>query len=199
MIGFLTGTVLKILPTGIILDVGGVGYRVTCPVSLTALVAAGDALSLHIHTAVREDAIELYGFREEAELQAFEILISVSGVGPKMAVGLLSGLSVRELATAASDSGTRLQAAPGIGKKTAQRIALEVGEKLQELAMVAGADSAGEGAGALGDAIEGLVALGYNRTDARQAAQEAKKKLPETANAAAIIREALQGLSQAKA
>lgn len=199
MIGFLTGKVQKILPTGIILDVNGVGYRVTCPVSLTALITSGDSLALHIHTAVREDAIELYGFREEPELHAFEILISVSGVGPKMAVGLLSGLSVRELAQAATDGGARLQAAPGIGKKTAQRIALEVGEKLQELALVAGADTPDEGAGALGDAIEGLLALGYNRNDARQAAQEAKKKLPESANAAAIIREALQSLSQAKA
>lgn len=197
MIGFLSGKVLKILPTGIILDVGGVGYRVTCPVSLTALVSTGDSLNLHIHTAVREDAIELYGFREELELQAFEILISVSGVGPKMAVGLLSGLSVRELAQAAAHDGARLQAAPGIGKKTAQRIALEVGEKLQELALVAGADTPDDSAGSLGDAIEGLVALGYNRTDARNAAQEAKKKLPESANAAAIIREALQNLSKA--
>ena len=161
---------------------------------MSALVE-GEGASFHIQTIVKEDAIELYGFLDELDQHAFEILISVSGVGPKMALGVISAMSVRDIAAAASADGTRLQTVPGVGKKTAQRIALEVGEKLQELALVAAAVGP-KTADALTDVIEGLVSLGYNRNDARRAAQEAKKKLPDSENAAALLTQALSVLNQ---
>ena len=155
-------------------------------------VADADAAA----TIVKEDAIELYGFANELEQEAFELLISVSGVGPKMALALLSAMSVRELASAARDEGGRLQTAPGIGRKTAQRIALEVGEKLQELALAAAAEEPGQATDVLSDVIEGLLALGYPRADARRMAQDARKRLPDAGSAAALIKEALSSVSQ---
>jgi len=122
-------------------------------------------------------------------------LISVSGVGPKMALGIISAMTVRDIAAAANEDGTRLQTVPGVGKKTAQRIALEVGEKLQELALVAAATGS-KTPDALTDVIEGLVSLGYNRNDARRAAQEAKRKLPDSENAATLLTQALAVLNQ---
>jgi Holliday junction DNA helicase RuvA len=155
----------------------------------------GETAALHIYTSVREDAIELFGFPSELEQQLFETLISVTGVGPRMALGMLSAMSVREIASAARDDGARLQAIPGIGRKTAQRIALEVGEKLQELALAAAAEQPAE-ADAMADVLEGLVALGYSRNDARRAAQEARKSLPRETSAAALLKEAQNVLNR---
>ena len=142
MIAHISGKLLRVGGSHVVVDAAGVGYKVFVPVStLMAMPQQGEPVSFHIHTIVKEDAIELYGFANELEQEAFELLISVSGVGPKMALALLSAMSVRELAAAARDDGGRLQTAPGIGRKTAQRIALEVGEKLQELALAAAAES----------------------------------------------------------
>jgi len=199
LIAHLRGRLLRAGASFAVVDCGGVGYRVFVPVStLSALPAEGEEVSFHIHTSVKEDAIELFGFATELEQQVFELLISVTGVGPKMALAALSSLSVRDLAASARDDGARLQTVPGIGKKTAQRIALEVGEKLQELSLTAAAEQ-GQPAGApdvVSDAIEGLVALGYPRADARRAAREARKALPATKNAAELVRQALTYLTQ---
>lgn len=196
MIAHISGKLLKVAGTYVVVDASGVGYKVSVPVSmLVSMPPEGETVSFHVHTIVKEDAIELYGFTSELDQQAFELLISVSGVGPKMALALLSSMTVRELAAAARDDGTRLQTAPGIGKKTAQRIALEVGEKLQELALIAAVEEPGQ-PDVLADVIEGLLALGYARADARRMAQDARKRLPGVDNPAAVIKEALTQISQ---
>jgi len=193
MIAHISGKLLRVGGSHVVVDAAGVGYKVFVPVStLMAMPQQGEPVSFHIHTIVKEDAIELYGFANELEQEAFELLISVSGVGPKMALALLSAMSVRELAR---DDGGRLQTAPGIGRKTAQRIALEVGEKLQELALAAAAEEPGQ-TDVLSDVIEGLLALGYPRADARRMAQDARKRLPDADSAAALIKEALSSVSQ---
>ncbi len=196
MIAHISGRILKIGPTHTVIDVGGVGYKVFVPVStLSGIGSIGDVVSLHIFTSVKEDAIELYGFQEELEEQTFELLISVSGVGPKTALGMLSSMTVRDIAASVRDDGRSLQTVPGIGKKTAQRISLEVGEKLQEIALAAFAAEQAGVSSVLGDVVEGLVALGYTRNNARRAAQDAQKKLPGEENAAVVIREALSLLT----
>ncbi len=188
MIAYLSGKVLRVAASSVVLDVGGVGYRVFAPVSAIATLVEGQSAAFHIHTSVREDAIELFGFREEVEQEVFETLISVSGVGPKMALAVLSALPVRDIAAAAQGDGARLQTIPGIGKKTAQRISLEVGEKLQEAALAAGDTARPD---AMADVVEGLVALGYSRLDASRAASDARTRLPDEQSPAALIREAL--------
>lgn len=196
MIAYLSGIVRKIGAAEVVLDVGGVGYRVLAPANtLMRLGSVGDKASLHIHTSVREDAIELFGFEDELDQQLFEVLITVSGVGSKLALSVLSSMSVRDVASAAQGDGARLQTIPGIGRKTAQRIALEIGEKVQELAMAA---AAGGGAqpDVMADVVEGLIALGYSRQDARRVAQDVRKELPDEANAAALLRAALARLNQ---
>ena len=196
MIAHISGKLLRVGGSHVVVDAAGVGYKVFVPVStLMAMPQQGEPVSFHIHTIVKEDAIELYGFANELEQEAFELLISVSGVGPKMALALLSAMSVRELAAAARDDGGRLQTAPGIGRKTAQRIALEVGEKLQVLALAAAGEEHGQ-TDVLTDVIEGLLALGYPRADARRMAQDARKRLPDADSAAALIKEALSSVSQ---
>ncbi|BCW99116.1 MAG: Holliday junction ATP-dependent DNA helicase RuvA [Armatimonadota bacterium] len=195
MIAYLKGNVLRVGASHCVLEVGGVGYRVQAPAPALAAMREGETAALFIYTSVREDAIELYGFSSELEQQLFETLISVSGVGPRMAMGMLSAMSVRDIASAARDDGARLQTIPGIGRKTAQRIALEVGEKLQELAIAAAAEQPTE-PDAMADVLEGLVALGYSRSDARRAAQEARKKFPQETSAAVLLKEALNVLNR---
>ncbi len=196
MIAHIRGTVLKIAAGHAVVDVGGVGYRVNTPVSALAMLTEGESAAFHIHTIVKEDAIELYGFLDELEQHTFEILISVSGVGPKMALGMLSGMGVRELAAAAEGDGALLQTIPGVGKKTAQRISLEVGEKLQEVALLASAEGESARYDVMSDVVEGLIALGYNRAHARKAAQDAARAHPEQHNPAAILKDALNMLNQ---
>lgn len=197
MIAHLRGKLLKAGPSWLIIDTGGVGYRVLAPVTtLSALPPEGQEVALFIHTSVREDAIELFGFSDELERDVFETLISVSGVGPKMALAVISSVSARELGAAVRSDGARLQSVPGIGKKTAGRIALEVGEKLQNLSLLASADEPASRHDVMGDVIEGLVALGYSRADASRAAQSAAKTVGAAAGATEIIREALASLTR---
>lgn len=197
MIAHLRGKLLKAGPSWLIIDTGGVGYRVLAPVTtLSSLPPEGQEVALHIHTSVREDAIELFGFAEEVEKEVFETLTSVSGVGPKMALAVISAVPVRDLASAVRADGARLQSVPGIGKKTAGRIALEVGEKLQNLALLASADQPAAAHDVLGDVVEGLVALGYSRADAHRSAQSAMKAVGASAEASEVIREALAQLTR---
>jgi Holliday junction DNA helicase RuvA len=135
MIALLTGKLAYKAPDYIVLDVQGVGYRVQIPFSTYyELPEEGATVSLHIHTNVKEDAIQLYGFRTPAEKQFFQLLITVSGIGPKLARDILSNIQPGDLAAALSQGDlVRLSAVPGIGKKTAERLVLELKEKVKKL------------------------------------------------------------------
>jgi holliday junction DNA helicase RuvA len=135
MIALLTGKLAYKAPDYIVLDVQGVGYRVQIPFSTYyELPEEGATVSLHIHTNVKEDAINLYGFRTPAEKQFFQLLITVSGIGPKLARDILSNIQPGDLAAALSRGDlVRLSAVPGIGKKTAERLVLELKEKVKKL------------------------------------------------------------------
>ncbi|MCW5964672.1 MAG: Holliday junction branch migration protein RuvA [Bryobacterales bacterium] len=134
MIAHLRGTLLEKHPNGAVLECGGVGYALTLPVSTyTALPEAGAEARMHVYTVVREDAIQLFGFATTDEKAMFEQLISVSGIGPKLAVTILSGIGVNDLAGAVlGGDGARLVRIPGVGKKTAERIVLELKDKFQK-------------------------------------------------------------------
>jgi Holliday junction DNA helicase RuvA len=135
MIAHLRGTLLEKHPNQVVVDVQGVGYDVAIPVSTySALPEAGAQVNLRVHTHVREDAIALFGFVSSQEKILFEKLIAVSGIGPKLAITVLSGLAAQDLITAIRNSQTdRLVRIPGVGKKTAERIVLELKEKLEGL------------------------------------------------------------------
>lgn len=145
MIGWLQGAVRSTTTDRVVLDTGGVGYAVTLPSRLATTLAPGDALSLHIHTHVREDQIALFGFEEETELAAFELLTTVKGVGPKVAVAILDGISPVALAEAVEGGDLRLLTqCKGVGKRMAERLSLELRGKVAPL--VGGFTSSGEAA-----------------------------------------------------
>ncbi len=134
MIGFLKGSILSAGNTSLILDVGGVGYRVLSPLPLLLSATEGDTLSLFIHTHVREDQITLYGFKDEGDLFLFEKLTSVSGIGPKSALAMLSVHSPASLSSAVERGDVEaLSHTPGIGKRTAEKIIIELKGKLSHL------------------------------------------------------------------
>ncbi len=173
MIAHLTGRILEKQPNRVVVDVAGVGYAVFVPLStFYDLGDPGHEVALRIHTHVREDALTLYGFATVLERDLFERLIGVGGIGPKVALAVLSGIEPRELAHAIErgDVG-RLTAIPGVGKKTAERIVLELKDKL--LSMPAAAAAAGgtvpPGATVKDDVLSALVNLGYHRPLAEQA------------------------------
>ncbi|MBK7333197.1 MAG: Holliday junction branch migration protein RuvA [Betaproteobacteria bacterium] len=193
MIGRLTGTLLEKNPPQILLDVQGVGYEVDVPMStFYNLPDLGARVTLHTHLVVREDAHLLYGFLTENERRAFRLLTRISGIGAKMALAVLSGLSVAELAQAVTmqESG-RLTKIPGIGKKTAERILLEMKDKLgADLTSASGVHRA---APASADVLHALLALGYSDKEAVAAVKE----LPEGVAVADGIRHALKRLAKA--
>jgi len=171
MIARLRGTVLEKHPTRVVVDVGGVGYDVQVPLSsFSSIGEPGTTATLRVHTHVREDAIQLFGFGSALELTLFERLIGVSGIGPKLALAVLSGSSPTELvqAVTGNDLG-RLTAIPGVGKKTAERIVLELKDKLAALST---ADSGGP-SGPREDLVSALVNLGYHRPAAEKAVDRA--------------------------
>jgi Holliday junction DNA helicase RuvA len=190
MIGKLTGTLLEKNPPEVLLDCHGVGYEVQVPMStFYNLPAAGERVSLLTQLIVREDAQLLYGFGTAAERQAFRELIKISGVGPRTALSILSGLGVADLAQAVSlqESG-RLVKVPGIGKKTAERLLLELKGKL-------GADMGARAHApddAQADILQALLALGYNDKEAAAAL----KALPANVEVSAGIKLALKSLSR---
>ena len=194
MIGRLSGTLLEKNPPQILLDVQGVGYELDVPMStFYNLPALNEKVVLHTHFVVREDAQLLYGFATHEERIAFRQLLKISGVGPKLALSVLSGLSLGDLslAVANKDAG-RLTKIPGVGKKTAERLLLE----LQGKFTVAGAGAAQGVAAAAShgsDIVNALLALGYNEKEADWAARQ----LPKEAGVSDGIRQALKLLSKA--
>ena len=180
MIAQLRGVILEKHPNQVIVEAGGVGYDVNIPISTyAALPDRGAAVRLHIHTHVREDALLLYGFVTQDEKMLFERLITVSGVGPRLAVTVLSGLPVAELIAAIRGGAVeQLVRIPGIGKKTAERIVLELREKLPAAAE-AGAPGTRPALGALeGDVLSALINLGCSPAAAEAAVRKAKAQAP---------------------
>ncbi|MCU0813906.1 MAG: Holliday junction branch migration protein RuvA [Burkholderiaceae bacterium] len=190
MIGRLSGTLAEKSPPTLLVDVGGVGYEVDVPMStFYNLPALGERVTLLTHFVVREDAQTLYGFLTAGERATFRELVKISGVGPRTALAILSGLSVADLAQAvATQSGARLVKVPGIGKKTAERLLLELKGKLGD-AVAAPASVAGE---AQADIVQALVALGYHEREA----SAALKALPADVGVAEGIKLALKALSK---
>ncbi len=193
MIGRLSGILLEKNPPQILLDVQGVGYEIDVPMStFYNLPALNEKVVLHTHFVVREDAQLLYGFATNEERLAFRQLLKISGVGPKLALSVLSGLSLADLADAvANKEAGRLTKIPGVGKKTAERLLLE----LQGKFAVAGANATrgAAAASANDDIVNALQALGYNEKEAAWAA----KQLPKDAGVSDGIRQALKLLSKA--
>ncbi|WP_269531474.1 Holliday junction branch migration protein RuvA [Chitinimonas sp. BJYL2] len=197
MIGKLTGTLLEKHPPQILLDVGGVGYELDVPMStLYVLPHAGDATSVYVHMVVREDAQLLYGFATRSERETFRQLIKITGIGPKIALAVLSGMTADELAsTIEREDAARLAKVPGIGKKTAERLVLELRGKLAGTS-APGAKPADalfiRPASARDDVANALLALGYNSKEAEMAI----KLLPEEVGVNDGIRLALKSLAK---
>ncbi len=190
MIGRLTGTLAEKAPPRLLIDVDGVGYEVDVPMSsFYNLPAVGERVTLLTHFVVREDAQVLFGFLTPDERATFRLLVKISGVGPRTALALLSGLSVDELARAVSlqESG-RIVKVPGIGKKTAERLLLELKGKLGDAMAV----PTSVVAGAQADILQALLALGYNDRDAAAAV----KALPPEVAVSEGIRLALRKLGK---
>ncbi|MBQ0932759.1 Holliday junction branch migration protein RuvA [Ideonella alba] len=190
MIGRLTGTLAEKTPPRVLIDVGGVGYEVDVPMStFYHLPGLGERATLLTHFVVREDAQLLYGFLTAEERGTFRELLKISGIGPRTALAILSGLSVADLAAAVTrQEGGRLQKVPGIGKKTAERLLLELKGKLgPDLALPAGATAVSD---SQADIVQALMALGYGEKDAAAAL----KKLPPDVGVSEGIKLALKAL-----
>jgi Holliday junction DNA helicase RuvA len=197
MIAHLRGTLLAKHPNQAIVEVHGVGYDVSISVpTFTEMPAAGAEVSLHIHTHVREDALSLYGFLRPAEKHLFEKLLTVSGIGPKLAITILSGMPADEMVGAirAGDL-ARLTRIPGIGKKTAERMVLELRDKLP-VPPGASEISAPTATAVEEDVISALVNLGYQRAVADKALQATARGGKSPQNFDVLFREALGSLSK---
>jgi Holliday junction DNA helicase RuvA len=177
MIAYLRGRLLEKHPNRIIVDVQGVGYEAHVPLStFYEMPEPGGEITLRVHTHVREEALSLYGFATLLELQLFERLIGVSGIGPKLALAVLSGIEPNELIAAVRHGNVaRLTAIPGVGKKTAERIGLELKDKLTAFLPVEGAASvpASAGESLRTDVLSALINLGYHRPLAERALEAA--------------------------
>jgi Holliday junction DNA helicase RuvA len=177
VIAFLRGRILEKQPNKVIVDVQGVGYEVLVPLSTFYVVSdPGADVSLRIYTHVREEALQLYGFATEIERQLFEKLIAVSGIGPKLAVALLSGMDARDfLAAVQRGDVARLTGIPGIGKKTAERIVLELKDRVAQLTVpsATGASAESPADRLREDVLSALQNLGYHRPLAERAVESA--------------------------
>ena len=199
MIGQLRGRLADKRPNQVLVDVGGVGYLVQVPLSTyAALSELHTEVTLLIHTHVREDALALYGFLSSREKHFFEMLISASGVGPSLALKILSGMSVEELVPAirAGDL-ARLTRIPGVGRKTAERMVVELKDKLEAVTIEAAKPAVASLAGIEADVISALVNLGYDARGAESAVTEAKREVG-TSEFEKLLRAALQALSAPK-
>jgi holliday junction DNA helicase RuvA len=199
MIGQLRGRLAEKRPNQVLVDVGGVGYLVQVPLSsYAALGELHTEVTLLIHTHVREDALALYGFVSAREKHFFEMLLSASGVGPTLALKILSGMSVEELVPAIRGSDlARLTQIPGVGRKTAERMVVELKDKLEAVTLEAGKPAPASPAGVEADVISALVNLGYDARTAEGAVAEAKREAG-VGNLEKLLRAALQSLTTPK-
>jgi Holliday junction DNA helicase RuvA len=201
MIAALTGRLAHKAPTHVTLDVQGVGYEVHVPLStFYALPDLNESASLSIHTHLREDAIQLYGFATALEKDSFILLTGVSGIGPKLALSVLSALNVPDLVSAVHAGDVeKLASVPGIGKKTAARIALELKDKVERLRVTPSPIShvAGGPSGRLqDDALSALVNLGYKAADVKEAIKRVAGARPDALPLKELIREVLKDLAR---
>jgi len=196
MIGLLRGRLLDKRPNQVILDVGGVGYLVAIPLSTFATLGELHAeVTLLIHTHVREDALALYGFLSAREKHLFELLLGASGVGPTLALKILSGMNVEELIPAIRTGDlARLTKIPGVGRKTAERMVVELKDKLEAVTVEVEKPPAASPAGAAADVKSALINLGYDERAAEAAVAEAKRQAG-TANFENLLRATLAALS----
>jgi Holliday junction DNA helicase RuvA len=200
MIAFLRGRLLEKHPNRLIVDVHGVGYDVQVPLStFYDMAEPGAEVSLRVHTHVREDQIALYGFGSHLEQQVFERLISVSGIGPRLALAALSGIEPEELVRAVRSADVaRLSSIPGIGKKTAERITLELKDKLPIAAAAVGATiaAAAPSPDMRTDLLSALLNLGYQRAHAEKAVDVTLKTADASATFEQSLRAALRALAR---
>ncbi len=199
MIGFLRGHLLQSSPERILLDVGGVGYdvHISRPTYESLLAQpSGEEVSVFVHTHMRDDGISLFGFSTEPEKQFFELLIGVSGIGPKLARNILSGGPLGSLLSALAQGDiVRLSKTPGVGKKTSERMVLELRDKVDALAAELSPPAAPV-ASISNDLTSALLNLGYRSTEAEQAVREALRETPE-ATLQELLRSCLKRLSRA--
>jgi Holliday junction DNA helicase RuvA len=195
VIARLSGTVLEKHPNRVVVDVNGVGYDVLVPLStFYGLGEPGAAVALRVHTHVREDLIALYGFASALELDLFERLIAINGVGPKLALAVLSGIDPGELVRAIrTQDVARLTRIPGVGKKTAERIGLELKDRLPPAGAAPGLAPDGGSGGLRDDLLSALSNLGYQRAAADQAVDAVLKKTPD-ASFEQALRDVLRGM-----
>ena len=199
MIGQLRGRLADKRPNQVLVDVGGVGYIVAVPLSTyAALGELHTEVTLLTHTHVREDALALYGFLTSREKHLFEMLLSASGVGPSLALKILSGMNAEELIPAirGNDLG-RLTKIPGVGRKTAERMVVELKDKLDSMAVAEQKPAAASPAGVEADVVSALINLGYDGRTAESAISEGKRSAG-TSNFEKLLKSSLQALTAPK-
>ncbi len=200
MIARIQGILLEKSLSSVTLDVGGLGYRVFVPLTAVCdLPEPGEKLILHIHTHVREDAIQLFGFLDPAQRELFQMMIAVSGIGPRLAMNILSGITPEELATALSRGDlARLVRIPGVGRKMAERMVLELKERILKAGFAAAAgrgEVQPEAAGMEDDVLSALLNLGYKEAAAKSALDRAARENPAPATLDGLLKGALKILS----
>ena len=203
MIAYLSGKLLEKDANTIIIDVNGVGYEVSIPLStFYELGEIGADVTLRIQTIVREDAFQLFGFKTLREKELFLLLVSVSGIGPKSAITALSGMSADEIISAIRQNNlARLNSIPGVGKKTAERLVIELRDKITKLSVIAGEEIKAEGNtissgnAVMDDAISALTNLGYNNAAAEKALNQAMQEGTEM-SVQKLLRRSLQLLAK---
>ena len=197
MIAHLIGKLIYKSPDHSIVDVNGIGYKIFTPLSTYyVLPKTGESVTLHIHTRVREDELKLFGFLTEEEQTIFEKLITINKVGPKLALGILSGMSPENLLTAImNNDAARLSAIPGVGKKTAERLTLEMKDKLSDLTFEMENQKDKEAPeGPYEDALSALVNLGYKKPQAEKSLKSAYNKIGKDSSLEDLIKESLNNL-----
>jgi Holliday junction DNA helicase RuvA len=202
MIAQIRGRLASKEPHRVVVDVNGVGYQILIPLSTYYQLPDVPAeVFLHTHTHVREDAIQLFGFHTQDEQTLFELLQGVTGIGPRLATNILSGISVEELVPALSDGNvTRLRAVPGVGKKLAERLVVELREKVGRVRLAQAPPAPAGPAPAVDrtveDVVSALVNLGSNRKEAMKATEGARQALGPTADFEKLVKAALRGLTE---
>lgn len=201
VIGRLSGRLIEKDPSEIVVEAGGVGYRVAVPLTTFGrLPAPGETVTLSIHTHVREDALALYGFDSRRERDLFEDLIGVPGIGPRLALALLSHLDPRDLAAAVESKDIdRLTSVPGIGRKTAERLLVELSGRMKRFQAPAGAASTAPAESRKDDLVSALVNLGYRQTQAVPTVEAVLAAAAPGDLLPALLRESLRRLSAGRA
>lgn len=200
MIARLSGILIEKSITQCVVDVRGVGYRVVVPLTtFYELPEIGQPVLIHIHTHVREDAVSLYGFHDQEERAVFQLMISVSGIGPKLAINILSGIAAGELIRAVTkDDLKRLTGIPGVGKKTAERMILEMKDKAAKFgreAVPAGTVAVRTGDQVKDDALSALVNLGYKGSTVKEVIDRIMREARELPSLDQLLKQALKTMA----